>query len=107
MNMVPFLWAPSFLWAPWAPLGPFPLGPMGPGRFRVDPGGFWWMTVPYVGGRNKPIGETLNTPPQNPEADKFKKPYIKVVRDSCLWDSGRWDGWELILGLIPPFFRDI
>ena len=62
----------------------------------------------YVGGRNKPIGETLNTPPpQIPEADKFKKPYIKVVWDSCLWDSGRWDGLEIILGLILPFFRDI
>ena len=20
---------------------------------------------------------------------------------------GRWDGWEIILGLIPPFFRDM
>ena len=38
---------------------------------------------------------------------KFKKPYIKVVWDSCLWDSGRWDGWGIILGWIPPFFRDI
>ena len=49
----------------------------------------------------------LTPPPQIPEADKFKKPYIKVVRDSCLWDSGRWEGWEIILGLIPHFFRDI
>ena len=61
-----------------------------------------------VGGRNKPIGELVKTPPQIPLADKFKKPYIKVVRDSCLWDSGRWEGWEIILELIPPpFFRDI
>ena len=29
-----------------------------------------------------------------------------MVRDSCLWDSGRWDGWEIILGWIPFFFRD-
>ena len=46
-------------------------------------------------------------PPQMPEAPKLKKPDIKSVLDSCLWDSGRWDGWEIILGLIPPFFRDI
>ena len=62
------------------------------------------MYTLYVGGRNKPIGKTLNTPPQIPEADKFKKPYIKVGRDSCLWDSGRWDGWEIIIGLISLFF---
>ena len=64
----------------------------------------------HVGGRNKPIGEMVKTPrhpPQIAEADKFKKPYIKVVWDSCLWDSGRWGGWKIILGLIPPFFRDI
>ena len=30
-----------------------------------------------------------------------------MVRDSCLWDPGRWEKWEIILGLIPPFFRDI
>ena len=30
-----------------------------------------------------------------------------MVRDSCLWDSGRWEGWERILGLIPPYYRDI
>ena len=23
------------------------------------------------------------------------------------WDSDRWDGWGIILGLIPPFFGDI
>ena len=38
---------------------------------------------------------------------KFKKPYIKVVRDSCLWDSGRWEWWGIILELIPPYYRDI
>ena len=27
-----------------------------------------------------------------------------MVWDSCLWDSGRWDGWGIILGLIPLFF---
>ena len=42
-----------------------------------------------------------------PEADKFKKPEIKVVQDSCLWDSGRWDGWEIILGLISFFSRHL
>ena len=30
-----------------------------------------------------------------------------MVRDSCLWDSGRWDGWGIILGLTSSFFRDI
>ena len=37
---------------------------------------------------------------------KFKKPYIKLVLDSKKWDSDRWDGWEIILGFIPPFFPD-
>ena len=37
---------------------------------------------------------------------KIRKPYIKVVCDEQKWDSGRWDGWQIILGLIPPFFRD-
>jgi hypothetical protein len=37
----------------------------------------------------------------------FKKPYIKVVRDSCLWDSGRWEWWGIIMGLIPPYYHDI
>ncbi len=35
---------------------------------------------------------------------KIKKPYIKLVRDSCLWDSGRWEWWEIILGWIPVKF---
>ena len=30
-----------------------------------------------------------------------------MVLDSKKWDSDRWDGWEIILGSIPPFFRDI
>ena len=38
------------------------------------------------------------------ENRKIKKPYIKVVRDSCLWDSGRWEWWEIILGWIPVKF---
>ena len=38
---------------------------------------------------------------------KIKKPYIKVVRDECLWDSGRWEWWEISLELIPPYYRDI
>ena len=38
---------------------------------------------------------------------EFRKPYIKVVRDSCLWDSGRWEWWEIIPELIPPYYRDI
>ena len=38
---------------------------------------------------------------------EIKKPYIKVVRDSCLWDSDRWEGWGIIMGLIPPYYRDI
>jgi hypothetical protein len=38
---------------------------------------------------------------------KFKKPYIKMVLDSKKWDSDRWDGWEIILGSIPHFFRGI
>ena len=25
-----------------------------------------------------------------------------MVRDSCLWDSGRWEGWKIILELTPP-----
>ena len=27
-----------------------------------------------------------------------------MVLDSKKWDSGRWDGWEIILGFIPLFF---
>ena len=38
---------------------------------------------------------------------KFKKPYIKVVRDSCLWDFGRWEWREIILELIPLEFHRI
>ena len=30
-----------------------------------------------------------------------------MVRDSCLWDSGRWEWWEIILGWIPLKFRGI
>ena len=30
-----------------------------------------------------------------------------MVLDSIKWDSGRWDGWGIILGWIPSFFRDI
>ena len=31
--------------------------------------------------------------PKNRETEKpkIKKAYMKVVRDSCLWDSGRWE----------------
>ena len=32
---------------------------------------------------------------------EFKKPYIKAIRDSCFWDSGRWEWWGIILGWIP------
>ena len=27
-----------------------------------------------------------------------------MVRDSCLWDSGRWEGWGIIMGWIPVEF---
>ena len=30
-----------------------------------------------------------------------------MVLDSKKWDSDRWDGSEIILGSIPPFFRGI
>ena len=32
---------------------------------------------------------------------------MKVVLDSKKWDSDRWDGWGIILGSIPHFFRDV
>ena len=38
---------------------------------------------------------------------KFKKPYINELWGLEKWDSGRWDGWGIILGLISPFFGDI
>ena len=41
------------------------------------------------------------------ENRKFKKPYIKLVRDFFLWDFGRWEGWEIILGWIPTNCRGI
>ena len=54
----------------------------------------WGSFFPFLGGKS---GNKLKN-------RKFKKPYIKVVWDSCLWDSGRWDGWGIILGWIPFFF---
>ena len=27
-----------------------------------------------------------------------------MVREASIWDSGKWDGLEIILELIPPFF---
>ena len=36
------------------------------------------------------------------EAPPTKKPY-----NSCLWDSGRWEWWEIILGWIPLEFHGI
>ena len=44
---------------------------------------------------------------QKPKNRKFKKPYIKELWGLKKWDSGRWDGWGIILGFIPPFFGDI
>ena len=38
------------------------------------------------------------------ENRKIKKPYIKVVRDSCLWDYGRWECWGIIRDSSPFFF---
>ena len=64
--------------------------------FRI-PRQLWGSFFPFLGWK---IWQKLKN-------RKFKKPYIKVVWDSCLWDSGRWDGWGIILGWIPPFFRDI
>ena len=38
---------------------------------------------------------------------KIKKPYIRLVWVSCLWDSDSWEEWERILEPIPPYYRDI
>ena len=38
---------------------------------------------------------------------KFKKPYIKVVREASKWDSGRWEWLEIILELISLEFHGI
>ena len=38
---------------------------------------------------------------------KIKKLDIKLVWDYCLWDSGKWEWWEIILGWIPLEFHGI
>jgi len=37
----------------------------------------------------------------------FNKPYINVVREASIWDSGWWEWWGIVLGRIPIDFRDI
>ena len=60
------------------------------------------LTFTKTGYNRAPIGE--KTDRGKSEKPKIQKPCIKLVRDSCLWDSGRW---EIILGLIPPYYRGI
>ena len=103
--MVPFLWA--LLWAPcgrlWAPWGSFqPLGPRNGAPKRNKP------TKTNNMGPMRSIGvQRTGKTGQKPKNRKFKKPYIKEVWGLKKWDSGRWDGWGIILGFIPPFFGDI
>ena len=53
-----------------------------------------------------PMGPKKATTAKTIENRKIQKPYIKKSR-VCLWDSGRWEGWDIILELIPPYYRDI
>ena len=63
----------------------------------------------WSGNDKKLAGWAIYQPPwanncRKTENRKIKKPYIKVVRDSCLWDSGTWDRWERILDSSTLFF---
>ena len=86
---------------PWVPMGHhgFPWVPMGPNNWIFARRPRWPRFVAIL---SRPL--SANTRMKN---RKIKKPYIKVVRDSCLWVSGRWEWWEIILGWVPSKFRDI
>ena len=35
------------------------------------------------------------------EKTQILKTTQKIVLDACLWDSGKWDGWEMVLDSSP------